>query len=530
MSAPRRESAGGPVSTKSLAEFLFALRSKGVRVWADNERLRYQAPKGGLNSKDLETLRAWRDSLLTFLGQPSFPEREARLTPRISSDAVPLTFSQQFWCDVLNVTKRPSMRSIAAAVRLRGPLDIEALRQGVATLVRRHEALRTRIAFVEGGARQQIDEISDCGLEILDLTALKPDEREIQARHFAEQIVQEPVFLHVGPLFAARLLKLDCFDHVLVVATEHVISDIASIGIVLREILALYAQSTQGKPHSLPEIPIQFPDYAVWQRKSHNSWMQKHGSYWQQRLDGAGRVRLSAGEEAPRASGMSWANLPVRFEQSLRNDLLETSRRERTSLVMSVLTTFAALILRWCNTTSLVLPFTTAGRFYPELENTIGFFGTPLFLRVDLLENDTFVDVLRRVTQEYATAYTHDDSCRMAVQMCRPEFTLNPPFNWIPQDFDMNAGISDHELQTEHSLIITEYKLEITSRDDEEWDGEPRIDLLDSKNAVTGAIGYRADRFTLSTIERFRQNLLLFAEKLATEPKTPVKAVTLQSA
>jgi hypothetical protein len=192
---------------------------------------------------------------------------------------------------------------------------------------------------------------------------------------------------------------------------------------------------------------------------------------------------------------------------------------------MAVLTAFAAVVLRSCNATSVVLPFTTAGRLYPELENTIGFFGTPLFLRIELFEGDRFVDLLGRVTREYATAYTHDDSCRMAVHMAEAEFLFNPPFNWIPQVFNMNPDGSGHELQTGDSLAVTQYKLEISPRDDLEWDGEPRIDLSDSNEGVRGEIGYRADRFTLSSIKRFRRNLLLFAQMLAQEPNALITEV-----
>jgi Condensation domain/TubC N-terminal docking domain len=512
---------------KSVTDILFTLRSRGIRVWADNGRLRYQTPKGTLTLEEIDSLRSMREQILTLLQRSASIPKAAQLTARQPSDPVPLTFSQQLWWDFWNLEKRPSMRSVAAAVRLRGRLSIDALQESVERLVQRHEALRTRVSVVGGMPRQQIDEAGKYRLDVIDLTPLPHSDREIEAQRLAEQLVHEPVFLTVGPLFAVRLLKLDTFDHVLVIATEHAISDAASIGIIWRDTFCLYTQSIRGHPCPLPKIAVQFADYAVWQRKTHHLWMEQHGGYWKQRLAGAGRVRLSPKEKVAETAGAKWATLPIRFGKILSEGLLETSRREHTSLVMSVLTAFVAAVLRSCNTTSLTFPFTTAGRLYPEVENTIGFFGTQLFLRVDLLEEDSLVDLLRRATKEYATAYAHDDSCRVALQMRRPEFMFNPPFNWIPQQFNMNPDGSGHELQTD-SLTMTQYKIAITPRDDQEWDGEPRIDLSDSKDGVVGEIGYRADRFASDTIERFRRNLLLFAASLVKEPNTRVKALAYE--
>ncbi|HEY6925770.1 MAG TPA: amino acid adenylation domain-containing protein, partial [Steroidobacteraceae bacterium] len=286
--------------------------------------------------------------------------KQTPLRPRLSAELVPLSFSQQYLWDLLHLEHRPSIRSVAAAVRLHGPLDIDTLQQSVAKLVRRHESLRTRIALVDGALRQHVDDAEHASLEVLDLTSLPRGARELETRRLVEQLVHEPIDLRVGPLFAARLLRLAGHDHVLVLATEHLISDAVSIGLLWRDLFSLYAQSLRGSPPALADLPIQFPDYAVWQRRTHAAWMQTHGAYWQQTFAGAERVRLFAFEKVPRASEMRYARAPIRFGADLSRALLEMSRREGTTLVMSVLTAFVALVMRTCNITTLVFPFTSS--------------------------------------------------------------------------------------------------------------------------------------------------------------------------
>ena len=505
-------------------QVLLALRSKGVKLWVDNGRLRYQAARGTLTSTEIDALRALRDEILAFLQQSPATTEEIRLAPRSPSDRVPLAFSQLYLWDALNLDERPSMRTVAAGVRLSGRLDIDVLRRSFATLFQRHESLRTRVIVVDGAPRQHIDELNgEYPLEIFDLTHLPNPERELEARRLARQLAEEPVFLGKGPLFGVRVLKLGNREHVLIVAADHAVSDAASIGIVWREIFTAYSHFVRGQSCSLPEVPVQFADFAVWQQKNHSLWMEQHGAYWTRRLAGARRVRLFANRRL--SSQLQWATQPVEFGQILTAGLLQVSRRERTSLVMSVLTAFVALVSRWCDVADLVLPFTTLGRFQPEVENTIGFFGTPLLLRIELQEEDTFLDLLTRVTREYATAYAHDDSCRVAVQTRRPEFTFNPPFNWIPGEFKWQPGESRHEFPTDNYFTLARFDFEITPYDDYNWDGEPRIDFSDTPDGVIGVIGYRADRFARDTVATFGRSLRMVAEKLVNEPHALVKSV-----
>lgn len=511
------------MSRESVSDILFTMRDKGVKIWADNGRLRYQASKGALTSQDIETLRTMREEILTALRHSTSPRTGPHLMPRLPASHVPLTFSQQYMWSFWDLVKRPSMRMVAAAVRLRGRLEVEYLRQSFERLFHRHESLRTRIVLVEGVPQQHIDDPDGYHLEVIELTGSSQEKREIEARRLASEIVHEPFYLDRGPLFAARLIKVNHLDHVLVVAADHTISDAASIGIVWRDVFSMYTQFVRGQPCCLPEMPVQFADYAVWQRKTHPLWTETHGPYWERHLTGATRVRLFAGEKVACAAGVKWATVPIRFGEILSKGLLEVSRRQRTSMVMSVLTVFVSLILRWCNTTDLVFPFTTMGRSWPEVHNTIGFFGTPLLLRVEMSDGESFLGLLARVTQEYVTACEHDDSYRTAAQI-HPPFALNPPFNWVPKEFNMSPDGSSQALE---ACTISLYELDIIPRADFECDSEPRVDFSDTPDGIVGIIGYWADRATQDSVKRFGKNLLFFAEKLVQEPMTRINEIEL---
>lgn len=512
---------------ESVTDVLFMMRSKGVKIWTDNGQLRYQAARGALTSAEIDKLRALRAEIIAFFQQSSHLAATDPLpVPRLSSDRVPLTFSQQWTWNVLDLEKRHSTRTIAVAMRLAGRLNLESLRQSFIELVRRHESLRTRIVTVDGIPMQDIDEPGAYDLEIVELTQLPQNDREVEAKRLAEELVHEPFSVAVGPLFAAKLLKLADDNQVLVIAMDHMISDGASVGIVLRDIWTMYAQSVRGLPFSLPKMPIQFADYAVWQQQAHQWWMGKHGSYWRERLAGAQRVRLFADEGVAKATRIRMAMQSTRLGEILSTELRELSRRERTTPALSALTVYVALVLRWCNKADLVVTFLSTGRFHPEVENTVGYFAAPLFLRIKLHDDDSFLDLLRHVTKEYCAAYDHADSGRIAVQIPQPEFVSNPRFNWIPQEFNMNPAGCIHNSELDDAIRIEQCKFELTPCDGIDGrGGGVELVLSNTKSGVTGAIWYRADLFALSTIERFERNFRFFAEMLVKEPKARVTAV-----
>ena len=222
-------------------------------------------------------------------------------------------------------------------------------------------------------------------------------------------------------------------DHVLIVAMDHLIADAASLVIVLRDMWTLYAQYDRGQPVSLPPMPIQLADYAVWQGENREAFLAAHGRSLAEAPRGRpSRTSVLRGGEDDRP----W--LCLRPLQDWRNCGLGTTRVEpaapkhsRNECSRHLGNGGVPLVLD----SHVVVPFLAMGRPGPEVENTNGCFAAPLYLRIQLQANDSFLDVLRRVTEEYATACEHDDLGYIGAQLPRPDFTYNSCFNWHPREF-----------------------------------------------------------------------------------------------
>ena len=443
-------------------------------------------------------------------------------TRREPTESVPLTFSQLWTWTVLELHQARSTRSVTVAQRLSGPLSHQALIDSVVILVRRHDSLRTTIVVSNGIPLQSIATDHGYQLEVIDLSSLPSGARELQAKTLAEQLAHEPIDVAVGPLFAARLLRMGYEDHVLIFTLDHIISDGASVAILLRDLWTLYAQSVRKLPFRLPELPLQFADYAVWERKTHSLWVERHGAYWNKRLSGAARLQLFP-RVAVTPTRPRMKLLPFEVAETVCGELRKFVRRSGTTVAMSIFTAYVALLLRWCNTTDVVVSFVTLGRNFPALKHTIGYFGCSTFLRIESRAEDTFLDLLRRVTQEYATAYQHADSGRVAAEIPAPNFAANPRFNWHPGHFNLSSTGEIHELGQETGLGMRHSPFEIAHRTD--FDGRgggPELMLGDSNGIIKGDFWYRADLYQSSAAERFERNLRYFVGLMVTAPRTRV--------
>jgi Condensation domain/TubC N-terminal docking domain len=501
-------------------EILQRMQRKGVKLRSVDGGLRYEAPKGSVTETEVALLRAHKAAVVAILNRLPAQTRDVPLQPRPAAERIPLAFSQQWFWNQFELATRPSMRTVAAAVRLHGQLDLEVLKQSASYLLGRHEALRTRIASVDGDPQQLVDAANEYPLAVVDLTSMRACTREKEASRIGADLISQGYSVSEGPLFAVCLLKLAEREYELIVGLDHLIADGASLGILWRDLFSAYSKLRLGADPGLPTIGAQFADSSIWQHRMQRSWADSHSDYWRERLARAGRVRLVSGPLSSDAA--RWDVMPVRFGKSVSADLRELARRERTSLVMTVLATYVALVCRWCDITDLVVPFTTLGRVHPEVEHTIGFFGTPIFLRVELREEDTLRDSLAKVTAEYASAYAHDDMCRLPAQIPCPPYVWNPIFNWIPEELNMRPYGHIPDQSGEGGISVEPRHFPLKLRDGMHWEAEFRVDISDTKEGVSGTIGYRADRFSLREIQSFRDRFVEFAGRLANHPEVRV--------
>ncbi len=333
--------------------------------------------------------------------------QEQAIPRRRSSEYLPLSFVQeQLWfLDQLqpgnaNYNQYP-------AARLKGPLKVEALEQSLNEIVRRHEVFRTTFAAVEGQPLQVITPSLTIPLSLVDLRGVPEPQRE--AQRVAIEEIQRPFDLARGPLIRASLLRLGEQEHVVLLLLHHIITDGWSNGILLRELATLYAAFSSGKPLPLPELPIQYADYALWQRE----WLQGEAlqsllAYWKQQLgDEPPVLKLPTDRPRPAIQSFRGARHSFALPKPLTQAIEALSRQEGVTLFMTLLAAFKALLFRYTGQDDLLVGSTMANRTRREVEDLIGYFVNTIVLRTNLAGNPSFRELLRRVSKVTLGAQAH---------------------------------------------------------------------------------------------------------------------------
>lgn len=323
----------------------------------------------------------------------------------------PASFAQQrlWFLDQLDHGK--SVYNMLFAVRIETHLNLPALEQSLAEIVSRHESLRTTFAAVDGQPMQVIAKVRKVKLVVINLSDLPESDRESEARRMAEVEGEQPFDLAAGPLLRTTLLTLAESKSVLLITTHHIVNDGWSMGVFLRELAVLYEAFSAGERSPLAELPVQYADYAAWQR----DWLQgdvleEQVSYWRQQLSGApAALELAADRPRPTIQTFKGARCYTELPASLTDRLRGFSGREGVTLFMTLLAAFDVLLWRYSGQADVLVGTPIAGRNRVELEGLIGFFANTLPLRVNLADNPSFRDLILRVREMALEAYAHQD-------------------------------------------------------------------------------------------------------------------------
>lgn len=370
------------------------------------------------------------EELLQEAGIELEPER--RIRPRAQDSAVPLSFAQQGLWILDQLTGPNSVYNIPLAIRLEGDLDTEAVARSLDLIVRRHESLRTVFVLKDGQPRQSVLEpVASFPLPIVDLRSLPESEREPQAERLAQIEADRPFDLANGPLARASLLRLSASDHVLLFSMHHIVSDGWSVAILMKEFETAYEQLLSGKEPALPELPIQYGDYALWQREQfENESFRNKLAYWRERLEKAPRL-LELPADHPRQAKRGWrgSRLQVDLSPELTSALKQLSTTNGATLFMTVLAAFKLLLYRYTDQKNIVVGTPIAGRNRSELEGLIGFFINTLVLSTDLSSNPSFLELLDRVRAVCLGAFSHPEMPfeRLVEEFQPQRNTAHPP-------------------------------------------------------------------------------------------------------
>ncbi|HET9394592.1 MAG TPA: condensation domain-containing protein, partial [Nitrospiraceae bacterium] len=415
-----------------------------------------------------------------------------------------------------------SFYNIPAAVRLRGVLDVEALERTLDEVVRRHEALRTTFVAVDGKPRQVIKPYMPVGLPVFDVSEMDAAEREAETRRLLSEEASQPFDLARGPLVRACLVRLQADEHVALVTMHHIISDGWSTGIFIREVAALYGAYVRGEESPLEELPIQYADFAHWQR----GWLQGEVlaaqlEYWREALaDAPTMLELATDRPRPREQTFNGAAVTLVLEEELTGQLKELSQRERVTLFMTLLAGFQCLLFRHSGQDDIVVGTPIANRRYRELEDLIGFFVNTLALRASSLATVTFSELLQRVREVTLGAYAHQDlPFEKLVEELQPERDLsrNPLFQvmFALQNAPKNV------------LELPGLRLEGEGGESRTTRFDLECHVWEEGQVLRGAFVYNTNLFEQPTIERLVVNYQTLLQSIVADPTEAVTSLRL---
>jgi amino acid adenylation domain-containing protein len=338
-----------------------------------------------------------------------------------------LSFGQERLWFLHQLEEGSAAYHLPGALHLKGILDVSALERSLAEIWGRHEALRTTFESVDGRPVQRIGAPDTFVLARRDLMGLPPEERVAEARRLTEKEAQRPFDLATGPLFRCTLLTLDEDEHLLLSTAHHVVADAWSIGILVRELGALYRAFVRGEPSPLPPLGVQYPDFAQWQRH----WLsgpelERQVSYWRRQLEAVPVLNLPTDRPRPAAQTFRGAQHHFLIEPEIADRVRRLARTEKATVFMVLVAAFQAVLQRYSGQDDIALGTPIAGRRLAELEDLVGLFANTLVLRTDLGGDPRFREAVARVREVALDAYDHQDTpFEKLVEVLRPAKNLS---------------------------------------------------------------------------------------------------------
>ena len=451
------------------------------------------------------------------LEEPGLPEDEVYVFPA--------SYAQQRLWFLDQFEPGSPFYNIPAAVRLSGRLNVAALERTFQEIVRRHETLRTTFDTVEGQPVQIIALEAPFSLPLSDLSHLLPEEREEEALRLAVEEARRPFDLTRGPLLRVQLLRLAEQEHVILLTMHHIISDGWSIGVLVRELGTIYPMFAAGRSSPLPELPIQYADYASWQQEwLTGAVLEEQLDYWRQQLGGALPVlELPTDRPRPAVQSSRGATLSMNLSRELTDGLKALGQRAGATLFMTLLAGFQTLLYRYSGQPDICVGTPIANRNRAEIEGLIGFFVNTLVLRTNLAGAPTFWEVLRRVREVAIGGYGHQDlPFETLVEELQPQRDMSHTPLFQVMFILQNAAGGAQELPG------------LTLRQIETHSGTSTFDLTlsmsENRDGLNASLEYSTDLFDAATMRRMLDHFRTLLEGVVADPHQRIAEVGLLTA
>ncbi|MFI3197899.1 MAG: amino acid adenylation domain-containing protein [Methylococcaceae bacterium] len=438
---------------------------------------------------------------------------------------IPTSFAQQRLWFLDQLLGASSLYNIPWAIQLNGKLDVSAVQQSLRTIVARHEVLRTCFVEQDGEPVQVISDSVDFVCPLVDLSTLPLNSQDGKIQELLAAEGNKPFALKETPLIRATLFKLAEQEHILLVTFHHSVADGWSMGVFSRELASFYEAFNLGQASAnLPELPIQYADYTVWQRE----WLQgevleKQLSYWKTQLADLTVLELPTDKHRPMQLSYRGARQTIHLSAALTQRLKSLSQQHNVTFFMTLLAAFQVLLHRYSGQDDIVVGSPIAGRNRQELENLIGFFVNTLVLRTDLSGTPSFVQLLSRVRETCLGAYAHQD---LPFEKLVAELQVQRDMNRNPL-FQVMLVLQPLELQAMQLPGLTISSFPLTN---ETAKFDLLFSLVEHPDGLTGTIEYSTDLFNAQTITRLVGHFQTLLEAVVEQPETSIAQLPLLTA
>ncbi|HET9359968.1 MAG TPA: amino acid adenylation domain-containing protein [Vicinamibacterales bacterium] len=470
---------------------------------------------------DTPTVAGIAESIETLIGAGTSGVASA-LKPVSRDRTLPLSFAQQRLWFLEQLEPNSSAYNRPFAFRLTGPLNLESLGQSLEEIVRRHEVLRTTYPTVDGEARQVIAPYAGLRVRLIDLRGVPLQERDLVAHRLAAEDALRLFDLARGPLVRACVMQLNDLDHVLLLSQHHINTDAWSNDVLVHEVSKAFGAFSNGTPSPLAELPIQYADYAAWQRE----WLESEPArqqlvFWTEEFK-AVPPALELPTDRPRPAAQTFHGAARRFRLSRRlaASLRELSGKEGTTLFMTLLAAFQTLLHRYTGQPDILVGSPIAGRTRAEVEGLIGFFVNTLVLRADMRGNPRFSDVLTQVRHRAVAAYENQD---LPFERLVDALDLERDLSRTPL-FQVMFVLQTDALKSLHlaDLVITQADAPI-----EAAKFDLTLYMSETEQGLNGSLEYNTDLFNASTIDRMWSHFETLLEGIVADPRRPVLELPL---
>ena len=501
-----------------MVKYLSKLQKQKIEVYSSDYKLHILDEDKLITDEILFNLKDNKAQIIRILQQHTIDEKKIDFVER--GKYAPLSFAQErLW--FMDQYDHNASYNMPGAIRLFGGLNIEILENALLAIVSRHEVLRTNFVTINDEPKQVVHENPSCNLEIVNLSHLSKEDADKQILGYIHEESQKPFDLVNESLIRFILYTIKEEESVLFLNHHHIISDGWSSSILINEMTLLYDAFNNNKPSPLKELPIQYADYAIWQKEYlEGELLQKQADYWKSKLEGVGIIELPTDKVRPKEQTFNGNRLPIHLNKDIIDKLNQLSRKNDATLFMTLLSVFKILLQKYTGQADICVGSPISNRTREEVEGLIGLFVNTLSLRSDVNPELSFNDFLGKVKATTLEAYENQDiPFEKVVDVVEPERNLSySPLFQVMMVLQNNpvgdlkfSGLNIETLEFESAIS----KFDIT------------LDFIETANGLYGNIEYNTDLFESGTIERMAKHFVVLVEQITENSQKQIKDVEI---